>query len=95
MSGRLTEEREADIRRLWTGSVAVRASGAGIAIADLLAEVDALRDPSFVDFIALTDTFLTNYPADIVDGSSGDPGPVFIAALRVARAPLASGENTP
>ncbi len=48
------------------------------------ARIRALEEPGFHAFVNTARTFLRNYPADIFDGSSGDPGPVFVAGLRRA-----------
>lgn len=54
----------------------------------LEAENQRLRDPDWQTYIELTKQWLTHYPADIVDGSSGDPGPLFVVAVRNALAAL-------
>jgi len=43
-----------------------------------------LYDPSWEEFIALCHRWMEKYPPDIFDGSSGDPGPLFVVALRDA-----------
>ena len=66
------------------------------ALARVEARTQELEDPDWPTFISMAGAFLEHYPADIFDGSSGDPGPTFIVALRSALAALslaASGEN--
>jgi hypothetical protein len=42
------------------------------------------RHLGFNDFVVILHQFLTHYPEDIFDGSSGDPGPHFVVKLREA-----------
>ena len=46
----------------------------------------------FFEFVELTEKWLENYPESVFTGESGDPGPVFIAAVREAVENLS--ENT-
>ena len=57
-----------------------------------LAQVKELEDPSWEQFINLTTQWLEKYPPNIFDGSSGDPGPLFVVALRNALAALQENE---
>ena len=57
-------------------------------IALLEAENQQLRDPNWVTYIGLTKAWLEKYPPDIFTGVSGDPGPLFVVALRNALAAL-------
>ena len=50
-------------------------------IAQLEAKID---DPSWLDFMEICNNFLAHYPPDIFTGVSGDPGPLFVVALRAA-----------
>ena len=56
----------------------------------LTAKID---DPSWLDFMEICDNFLTHYPPDIFTGVSGDPGPLFVVALRKAKEALAATEQ--
>ncbi len=50
---------------------------------------DALNAAGFDDLVGILRWILdAHYPPEIFDGSSGDPGPVFIARLREALAGL-------
>ena len=51
---------------------------------NLAKEIEQLRDPDWKTYIELTEQWLTHYPADIFDGSSGDKGPLFVVAVRKA-----------
>ena len=42
------------------------------------------RGVAFWDYVALTEVWLEQYPADIFDGSSGDKGQLFVCAIREA-----------
>ena len=54
-------------------------------VLSLATEVAESREPfAFDRFVVLAERFLTNYPADIFTGVSGDPGPRFVVALRTA-----------
>lgn len=57
-------------------------------IAELEAKVERLEDPDWLTYIELTKQWLAHYPADIFDGSSGAPGPLFVVAIRNALAVL-------
>jgi len=46
--------------------------------------IAACPPPGFHAFEALAERFLTNYPADVFDGTSGDPGSCFVVRLREA-----------
>lgn len=49
------------------------------------ARSEALEEAvAFRQFVALARRFVARYPADIVDGSSGDPGSRFVVVLRNA-----------
>ena len=58
-------------------------------------ELKVTADIGFRDFVSLCEKWLENYPADIFDGRSGDPGPVFVCALRAALKAMntTTGEN--
>ena len=63
-------------------------------LADIQAELERLRDPDWETYIALTKKWLEHYPPDIFTGVSGDPGPLFVVAVRKAiRALLEKGEQ--
>ena len=47
-----------------------------------------IDDPSWLDFMEITDNFLAHYPTDIFTGVSGDAGPLFVVALRKAKRAL-------
>ena len=47
---------------------------------------------AFWSYVAITERWLKQYPADIFDGSSGDKGPLFVVAIREAVAKLKEGE---
>ncbi len=69
------------------------------AVADLLLpEIERLNaiieEPNWVDFIKVTRSWLTKYPPDIFTGISGDPGPVFVVAIRGALAELDCTQTT-
>ena len=49
---------------------------------------EKIADPSWVDFMDITDNFLAHYPPDIFTGVSGDSGPLFVVALRKAKEAL-------
>jgi len=53
-------------------------------IESLQSRIDELENPGWAAFIEMCEQWLTNYPPDIFDGSSGDPGPLFVVALRKA-----------
>ena len=36
----------------------------------------------FYGFVDLAKAWLRNYPPEVFDGSSGDPGPIFVCAIR-------------
>lgn len=55
---------------------------------ELEAKVERLEDPDWLTYIELTKQWLAHYPADIFDGSSGAPGPLFVVAIRNALAAL-------
>jgi len=61
-------------------------------IAELEAENARLRDPDWVTYVTLTRIWLEKYPPDIFTGVSGDPGPLFVVAVRNALIELGSGE---
>jgi len=52
------------------------------------ASIEATTVPGFKDFVEAARLFLTQYPSDVVTASSGDPGPVFVVAIREAVAKL-------
>lgn len=61
---------------------------------DLLQErIEELSDPGWKDYIALTRKWLEHYPPDIFTGVSGDPGSVFIVAIRNAVAKLQEADD--
>ncbi len=47
-------------------------------------EIEMLENPDCATWMTITDTWLEKNPPDIFTGVSGDPGPVFIVALRKA-----------
>ena len=47
-------------------------------------EMEGLLGPDWETYIELTKSWLEWYPADIFTGKSGDPGPVFVVAIRKA-----------
>lgn len=54
---------------------------------------EALNAAGFDDLVGILRFILdAHYPPEIFDGSSGDPGPVFIARLRQALAGLEKGK---
>ncbi len=64
-------------------------------IAELEAELAELREPSWKTYITITEQWLTHYPPDIFDGSSGDPGPLFVVAIRKAVNTLLKKDDEP
>jgi hypothetical protein len=61
------------------------------AIADAVGE-ERERLLGFWEFVDKCESWLQNYPAEIFDGSSGDPGPLFAVAVRDAVAKIRSGD---
>jgi len=57
-------------------------------IKELEQKVTELTDPGWETYIEITQQWLTHYPDHIFDGSSGDKGPLFVVAVRVALAAL-------
>jgi hypothetical protein len=53
------------------------------AISDAVGE-ERERLLGFWEFVDKCESWLQNYPAEIFDGSSGDPGPLFAVAVRDA-----------
>jgi len=63
-----------------------------LAIEGLKAENQRLRNPDWVTYVTLTRAWLEKYPPDIFTGVSGDPGPLFVVAVRNALIELGGGE---
>ena len=74
----------------WNAEMVAKAASGGVldGYRGMAARITELEDPSWVQFIAGAEKWLTKYPPDIFDGSSGDPGPLFVVALRNALAAL-------
>ena len=54
-----------------------------------IAELEGkIANPSWSDFMEISDNFLAHYPPDIFTGASGDPAPLFVVALRKAKQAL-------
>jgi hypothetical protein len=66
-------------------------SDAEQAISDAVGE-ERERLLGFREFVDKCESWLQNYPAEIFDGSSGDPGPLFAVAVRDAVAKIRSGD---
>jgi len=78
-------------------SIDVIVDGLGETVADkevkrLQEQVKELEDPGWEQFINLATQWLEKYPPDIFTGESGDPGPLFVVALRSAIAALQENE---
>ena len=52
--------------------------------AGLRSEIETLNDPDWDSFTEITRKWLEKYPSDIFTGESGDPGPLFVVAVREA-----------
>jgi hypothetical protein len=62
----------------------------------LRAQVEAVEDPTFEEMVERLTWWLDeHYPADIFTGVSGNPGPVFVVAVRAAIAALGEEEGKP
>lgn len=61
-------------------------------VEELGADNQRLRDPDWVTYVTLTRAWLEKYPPDIFTGVSGDPGPLFVVAVRNALIELGGGE---
>ena len=61
-------------------------------IEDQQKRIEELEDPGWEQFINLSTQWLEKYPPDIFTGESGDPGPLFVVALRNALAALQENE---
>jgi hypothetical protein len=60
----------------------------------LRAQVEAVQDPTFEEMVERLTWWLDeHYPADIFTGVSGNPGPVFVVAVRAAIAALGEEEG--
>lgn len=51
---------------------------------DLADRIEELENPGFHQFVSIVEQWLTNYPSDIFTGVSGDPGPLFVVAIRAS-----------
>lgn len=48
---------------------------------------------TFKEFVVLANKFMENYPSDVFTGESGDPGALFVVALRKALDHLSKGDG--
>ena len=68
-----------------------RNSGLEAENAQLQAELEKAQEPDWLTYIGITKRWLEHYPEDIFTGVSGDPGPLFVVAVRKALEALTEG----